>query len=153
MTHLVQSSPTGTGRELHSPDAVHRLKIDAAHTDGNYELFEVLAPQGPSTPLHRTNWPKAYYVLDGRMIVQVEDEGWELDAGSSITIPPNALHTFTVLSPAVSFLAFSLTGAMGRFLTDLERTLRPGRPVTELGAELQQVLARHDVTVLGPDAP
>jgi hypothetical protein len=40
------------------------VKIDAGHTDGHYELFEVDAPRRPTTPLHRTGWGKAYYVLN-----------------------------------------------------------------------------------------
>ena len=71
------------------------VKIAAAHTDGQYELFEVDAPRGPATPLHKVGWAKAYYVLQGRMIVQVEDEGYDLGPGSSVTIPagsPPHLH-------------------------------------------------------------
>ncbi|MBA2473100.1 MAG: cupin domain-containing protein [Pseudonocardiales bacterium] len=75
------------------------MKIDAGHTDGHYQLFEVDAPRGPATPLHRTGWGKAYYVLHGRMIVEVEAEGFDLGPGSSITIPPGAPHTFTGAQP------------------------------------------------------
>ena len=66
-------------------------------------MFEVDAPRGPATPLHRTGWAKTYYVLHGRMVVQVEDEALRPRAGSSVTIPPGALHTFTVLSPTATF--------------------------------------------------
>src|SRR5215203_7049775 len=91
MTHLVQHSAAGDGIELTAPDAVLTVKIDAGHTDDQYELFEVDAPRGPATPPHRTGWAKAYYVLNGRMMVQVEEEGFDLGPGSSITIPPGAL--------------------------------------------------------------
>ena len=120
MTNLVQHTAAGEGVVLSAPDAVLTVKIDAAHTDDEYELFEVDAPRGPATPLHRTGWGKAYYVLQGRMIVQVEAEGFELGPGSSISIPPGALHTFTVMSPSTIFLVLSLTGAMGRFHADLD---------------------------------
>jgi len=152
MTYLVQHSAAGEGIELSAPDAVLTVKIDAGHTDDQYELFEVDAPRGPATPLHRTGWAKAYYVLNGRMMVQVEDEGFDLGPGSSITIPPGALHTFTVLSPTSKFLALSLTGAMGRFHSDLDATVPRDRPVEEAMSEIQQVLGRHDVTVAGFDA-
>ena len=125
MTHLVQHSAAGEGIELTAPDAVLTVKIDAGHTDDQYELFEVDAPRGPATPLHRTGWAKAYYVLNGRMIVQVEDEGFDLGPGSSITIPPGALHTFTVLSPTTKFLVVSLTGAMGTILCRPRRNHAP----------------------------
>ena len=149
MTDQVQYTAAGEGIELNAPDAVLTVKIDAAHTDGAYEVFEVDAPRGPATPLHRTNWPKAYYVLQGRMLVQVEDEGYDLTPGASVTVPPNALHTFTVLSPATKFLTISLTGAMGRFHADLDATVPRDRPLDQALAEVQQVLARHDVTVAG----
>jgi quercetin dioxygenase-like cupin family protein len=152
MTHLVQHTAAGEGIELTAPDAVLTVKIDSAHTDDHYELFEVDAPRGPATPLHRTGWEKAYYVLHGRMIVQVEDEAFDLGPGSSITIPAGAMHTFTVLSPTAKFLAMSLTGAMGRFHADLDAAVPRDRPVAEVAQEIQQVLGRHDVTVVGFEA-
>jgi quercetin dioxygenase-like cupin family protein len=149
MTHLVQHTAPGEGIELTLPDAVLTVKIDAEHTDGQYELFEVDAPRGPTTPLHRTGWGKAYYVLNGRMIVRVEDEAFDLGPGSAITIPPGALHTETVLSPTVKYLAIGLTRAMGRFFADLDAAVPHGRPIEEVTQQIQEVLARHDVTLAG----
>lgn len=152
MTHLVQHTAAGEGAELVAPDAVLTVKIDAGHTDGDYELFEIDAPRGPATPAHRTGWGKAYYVLHGRMIVQVGAEGFDLGPGSSITIPPAALHTFTVLSPTARFLVVSLTGAMGRFHADLDATVPHGCPIEEAAQQIRQALGRHDVTVAGLQA-
>lgn len=149
MRHLVQHTAAGEGAELVAPDAVLTVKIDAGHTAGDYELFEVDAPRGPATPAHRTGWGKAYYVLHGRMIVQVEAEGFDLGPGSSITIPPAALHTFTVLSPTAKFLVVSLTGAMSRFHADLDATVPHGCPIEQAAQQIRQVLGRHDVTVAG----
>jgi hypothetical protein len=133
MTHLVQHTAAGEGRELTAPDGVHTVKIDAAHTDDQYELFEVDAPRGPATPPHRTGWPKAYYVLNGRMMVQVEDEDFDL-------------------SPTTKFLAVSLTAAMGRFFADLDGSVPHARPIEEVAQQIQEVLARHNVVVAGFDA-
>jgi quercetin dioxygenase-like cupin family protein len=149
MTQLVQHTAAGDGIELTAPDAVVTVKIDAVHTDEHYELFEVDAPRGPAAPPHREGWAKAYYVLHGRMIVQVEDEAFDLGPGASISIPRGALNTFTVLSPSTRFLALSLTGAMGRFFADLDATLPQDRPIEEVVGQLQEVLARHDVTLAG----
>ena len=128
MEQQVQYTAAGEGAELSAPDAVLTVKIDAAHTDGAYEMFELDAPRGPATPLHRTNWPKAYYVLQGRMLVQVEDEGYDLGPGASVTIPPNALHTFTVLSPSTKFLAVSLTRRHGAIPVGPGRLSATGPP-------------------------
>jgi quercetin dioxygenase-like cupin family protein len=151
MTYLVQHTAAGEGRELTAPDGVHTVKIDATHTDDQYELFEVDAQRGPATPPHRTGWAKAYYVLNGRILVQVEDEGFDLGPGSSIAIPPGALHTFTVLSPTTKFLAVGLTGAMGRFFADLDASVPRGRPIEDVTQQIQEVLTRHDVTLAGFD--
>jgi quercetin dioxygenase-like cupin family protein len=151
MKHLVQHTAAGEGRELTAPDGIHTVKIDATYTDDQYELFEIDAQRGPATPPHRTGWAKAYYVLNGRILVQVEDEGFDLGPGSSITIPPGALHTFTVLSPTTKFLAVGLTGAMGRFFADLDASVPRGRPIEEVTQQIQEVLTRHDVTLAGFD--
>lgn len=149
METTVQYTPAGDGVEIAAPDAVLTVKVSAETTDDQYEVFEVTAPRGPATPLHRTDWDKTYYALQGRMIVQVGDEGFDLGPGSSIAIPANAAHTFTVLTPSITFLVISLTGAMGRFHADLDATLPHGRPLQEAAAELQTVLARHPVTLEG----
>ncbi len=149
MTHAVQHTVAGEGVELTAPDAVVSVKVDADHTDGLYEVLEIRAPRGPATPLHRTGWAKTYYALDGRILVQIEDEVYDLTPGSSVTIPPHARHTFTVLSSSATFLTVAMTGAMGAFLADLDATVPHGRPMNETAAELQQVLSRHDVAIDG----
>jgi quercetin dioxygenase-like cupin family protein len=147
MTHLVQHTAAGEGVELATGDAIVTVKIDGAHTDDHYELFEVDAPRSPTTPPHHEGWAKAFYVLNGRILVQVEDEAVDLGPGSSIAIPPGALNTFTVLTPTAKFLALSLTGGMGRFFSDLDATVPHDRPIEEAGPAFQEVLSRHDVTI------
>ena len=149
MAHSVQHSLAGEGIELTAPDAVVSVKVDAAHTDGLYEVLEVRALRGPATPLHREGWAKTLYALEGRIVVQVEDEAFDLTPGSSLTIPPHALNTFTVLSPSATFLTVATTGAMSAFLADLDATVPHDRPISETAAELQQVLSRHDVAIDG----
>jgi quercetin dioxygenase-like cupin family protein len=143
-THV---SSAGEGFELISPDAHITIKVDAAHTDGAYELFEVEAPRGPAVPPHVTPWAKAYYVLHGRMAVLVDGEVHDLGPGSSIAIPPEAAHTFTVHSPSARFLAISLTDAMGRFFRDVDRTVPAGTPSAEAGPLLRDVVGRHGITL------
>ena len=147
MTYSPQHVEAGDGVELHAPDATVTVKVDGAHTDDSYEIFEIIAPRDDPTPPHRTGWAKTYYMLQGRIVVQIDDEGFDLGPGSSVAIPPNALHTFTVLSPTATFLVFSLTGAMGRFHADLDATVPHGRPLAETMDSIQQVLSRHDVTL------
>ncbi|MBE0011440.1 cupin domain-containing protein [Arthrobacter sp. AET 35A] len=149
METTVQYTAAGDGTELTAHDAVLTIKVGAAHTADQYELFEVSAPRGPTTPLHRTGWDKTYYLLQGRMIVQVTDEAYDLGPGSSLSIPANTLHTFTVLTPSATFLVISLTGSMGRFHADLDAAIPRGRSLEDAAGDLREVLARHAVTVEG----
>jgi hypothetical protein len=52
----------------------------------------------------------------------------------------------------VKYLAIGLTRAMGRFFADLDAAVPHGRPIEEVVEQVQQVLGRHDVTVLGFEA-
>lgn len=148
-THVTQ---VGTGKQLHAPDATLTVIVGGEHTDDRYEIFEIVAPKMDPTPLHRTGWGKSYYVLDGSMLVQVDGENFELAPGSSIAIPARSLHTFTVLSPTVKFLVFSLTGGMGRFHADLDASVPHDRPVDEIFGDIARVLERHDVTLENVEA-
>jgi quercetin dioxygenase-like cupin family protein len=147
MTAKTQLSTAGDGLELHSPDAHVTVKAGAEHTGGAYELFEIDAPRGPTVPPYRTPWAKAYYLLHGRMAVLVDGELHDLGPGCSITVPANALHTFTVHTPSAQFLAFSLTDAMGRFFRDVDRAVPGGTPLDEAGPLLAEVAGRHGITL------
>ncbi|MFI6094497.1 cupin domain-containing protein [Lentzea sp. NPDC051213] len=124
----------GEGEELTAPDAKITVRISGKHTGGAYELFEVDAPRGEAAPPHRTPWPKAYYVLHGRMAVLLDGELHDLSPGDAITIAPNAPHTFTVHTPSVQFLAFAVGDVMGAFFRDLS-------------ANGLEALERHGVTL------
>lgn len=148
----VQYLTAGQGAELATPDAVLTVKVGADHTDQQFEVFEVDAPRGPATPLHTTGWAKCYYVLAGRMLVQLGDEACDLGPGASLLIPAGAWHTFTVLTPSVQFLAVAATGAMGRFHRDLAASLDPARPLSDLLPVIMEVLSRHPVSMAAPEA-
>lgn len=143
MTASVNFSPPGTGTEYAAPDATVTVKIGGEHTGGQYELFEIDAPRGPAGPPHQEAWSKAFYVLQGRILVQTDDQAYDLGPGSSITIPAGTTNTFTVLTPAAKFLALSLTDGMGRFFADLNDA-----PAGDFEA-LRAVIGRHGVTITG----
>lgn len=137
---VVHHSAAGDGEEFAAPDAMITVKVGARHTGGGYELFEVDAPRGPAAPPHREPWGKAFYLLHGRLLVQVGTEGFDLSPGASIAIPAGELNTFTVLTPPARFLVVSLTGGMGAFFADLDLSVAAGGPI-------EAVAGRHGVSV------
>nr|KEP23427.1 hypothetical protein DA06_08730 [Georgenia sp. SUBG003] len=142
----MQRTGAREGARISAPDATLTVKVDAAHTAGEYEIFEVTAPSGPTTPPHRTGWAKAHYVLRGKLEVQVDGVNYPLGPGDTVAIPPGAPHTFTVLTESCTFLVVSMTDAMGRFHADLDAAAR-GRPLEEAMDDVAAVLAQHDVTL------
>jgi quercetin dioxygenase-like cupin family protein len=55
-------------------------------------LFE-LAPEG-HTPAHRHDFEHEIYIIQGKGILQTEEESVPLKLGDAIFVPPNALHNF-----------------------------------------------------------
>ncbi|TQJ12357.1 cupin domain-containing protein [Kribbella jejuensis] len=141
MTESVHLSSAGTGVEYAAPDATVTVKIGAEHTGGQYEVFEIDAPRADAAPPHRESWSKAFYVLQGRILVQAEDQGYDLGPGAAISIPAGTLNTFSVLTPSAKFLTISQTGRMGAFFADLAEA-----DPTDYVA-LGEVSARHGVTL------
>jgi quercetin dioxygenase-like cupin family protein len=83
---------------LHETVTVHSLipKYELHdETEGTYlEFFDVfeVAPGRKIEP-HHHNTHEWYFVLSGRLIVQVEDEARRLVPGDLVHIPPNARHS------------------------------------------------------------
>jgi len=152
MSYQTTYRPPGEGDELYSVDAAITVKCRAADTGGTYEVFEVDMPRGVGVPPHAEPWPKAFYVLHGRMAVRSGDQAYELGPGGFVTVPPGAANTFRVLTPAVKFLAFSLGEGMGGFFADVDRTAPRDASLEELAPLMQDVLTRHGVTFVDEPA-
>jgi quercetin dioxygenase-like cupin family protein len=141
MTESVHFSTAGTGAEYAAPDATVTVKVGAEHTADQYEVFEIDAPRGPAARPHSESWSKAFYVLQGRILVQAGDQGYDLGPGSAISIPAGTLNTFSVLTPSAKFLTVSQTGRMGAFFAELATADPADHGV------LAEVSARHGVTL------
>ena len=119
MSESVHLCTAGSGVEYAVPDATVTVKIGTEHTGGQYEVFEVDAPRADAAPPHTESWSKAFYVLQGRILVQAGDRGYDLGPGASICIPAGTMNTFSVLTPAAKFLTISQTGRMSALFADL----------------------------------
>lgn len=150
MSHKATHTPSGEGIRLNTVDSLATVKVGAADTDGQYELFEIEASCGPGVPPHRHPWAEAYYLLEGALDVRVGGKVIHLLPGASITVPPNAPHTMEVTSPKAKFLAFSLTAGTGRLFQDLDDTIPRGEPDAATIALIVEVAGRNGVSFVGP---
>lgn len=153
MAHRIRHSHAGEGVRLNTIDSIATVKVRGEDTNGEYELFEIDAPVGSGIPAHRHAWAEAYYTLSGRLAVQVGARQLDLGPGASVTVPPGAVHTFTVTEPGTRFLAFSLTAASGHLFADLDRSIPTDRPIDEIIPLVMEVAARNGVEFVQPPVP
>ena len=149
MPNRIVHVPAGDGPRLNTVDSMATVKIAAADTNNEYELFELEAPDGSAVPPHRHPWAEAYYVLDGDLGVQVGGRRYQLGAGDTVTIPPNAVHTIAPAGGTCRFLVISMTAGSGELFADLDRSVPTDQPMEEIVPVLLEVAERNHVTFVG----
>src|ERR1700761_1081287 len=76
------------------------FKATGATTGGHFDFMvgEVRYLSGP--PLHvHAEQDDTFYVLEGVLTIQADDEVFELTAGDFVSVPPGVPHTFDNLDP------------------------------------------------------
>lgn len=156
MAQTLQRPDDGERIELGSNDIVIRVSGD--DTDGVFSLCEYTAPpDGPSPPLHiHEETDEVIYVLEGTLECTVEGDTVTAEAGATVTIPRETVHTFSVpVNRTARFLLlYSPAGFEGYFkeMGEYLQSLPPGPPdtakVAEKSAELSEV---YDQTIPDPE--
>jgi quercetin dioxygenase-like cupin family protein len=147
MAHHIRYIPAGQGTRRNSVDAIATVLVDADDTDGSYEVFLVDAPPGSMLPPNRHAWPEAYHLLDGELAVRVGARELTLRPGDSLTIPPNAVHSFHVGAHPARFVAVTLGDGAGKLFADLDRTVPSGAPTPGVIPVLLEVAARNGAPI------
>lgn len=151
MTVTARHTRPDEGVRFEMPDGAHTVKASAEETGGAFEVFEVRAPAAPSAPLHRSPWTGTIYLLEGSLLIRLEDGQLELTPGSSITIPGQAAFTFDVLGESARFLAVTSGERAGRFFADFVASVPASRPFEDVFPQVAAVTSRHGVSLLESD--
>jgi quercetin dioxygenase-like cupin family protein len=120
------------------------IKAGGEQTGGMFYLGEVVAQPGfPGPPRHvHERLHDMFYVLDGALTVQIEDETIELTAGGFACVPPGTVHTFSnPTEKPVRFLNFNTPSGWEHYMRDLGEALAAG-PATQ--AEIGEIASRYD---------
>ena len=68
--------------------------LHGEETGSAFSVTEIVVPpRSPGPPLHRHDFAEAFYVLDGELVFQVEDERMTRAGGGFCFAPRNAVHT------------------------------------------------------------
>jgi quercetin dioxygenase-like cupin family protein len=75
------------------PDLRTDVLLHGEQSGGHVSMMEnVVAAQSPGPPLHVHDFDEAFYMLEGELIFQVEDELFTKRAGEFVFVPRNVAH-------------------------------------------------------------
>jgi quercetin dioxygenase-like cupin family protein len=141
--------PDNEGEHLRALGCDLTFKATVDDTAGAVEWVEVEAGQGTVVPPHRHPWGESYFVIDGSLEVQVGGRHNVASAGAFVTIPPRAVHAFTVISDRARFLHVSTGPGATAMFTEYSETV----PETPDPSTLETVIAvgaHHGLEFLAP---
>ena len=110
-------------------NALMTTKATTAETGGAYSLTEHLVTAASNPPLHvQTDEDEAFYVLDGQIELEVDDQVVIAGPGTFAFVARGAEHLFRVLTPTARMLVI----CSGKPTDNLEDFfLGMGEPATE----------------------
>jgi quercetin dioxygenase-like cupin family protein len=82
----------------------YTILLSGADTGGRYCLIDMHIPQGGGPPPHRHDFEESFTVLEGEIEATCRGEKSIVHTGQTVSIPANALHSFTNASGAAARL-------------------------------------------------
>ena len=83
------------------PDLRTTVLLHGEQSGGHVSMMEnVVAARSPGPPLHLHDFDEAFYMLEGELIFQVEDELFTKRAGELAFVPRNVAHALANHSDA-----------------------------------------------------
>jgi quercetin dioxygenase-like cupin family protein len=97
-----------------SPDGMVRAKT--MHRDKNASMGLLRFTEGAQVPSHRhPDSTEQLTILSGTGVLTIEGKEYRVEAGSVISIPQGAEHSFTALSPGEAVQVYAPPGPEERF--------------------------------------
>jgi quercetin dioxygenase-like cupin family protein len=115
------------------------IKAEGAETAGFFALVETdLAPGFAEPVRHRhRRLVDSFYVVDGRLSLQVDDEHFDAGPGDLAFVPPGAVHAVSnAADETVRFLNLMAPGGLEHYLKDVSRAAGAAPPDPGLMAEI-----------------
>jgi mannose-6-phosphate isomerase-like protein (cupin superfamily) len=152
-TRTAQHVPAGTDRFLGNKRGVFAsrvidVKVSAQDTDGGLCVTEVIDVEkgGPARHLHheQEEW---FYVVEGRYVIEVGEERYELGSGDSVLAPRKVAHVWAHVGDGRGRLIGALqpAGQIEAFFDELAAL--GSSPEHE---ELSRAFSSHGMELVGP---
>ena len=130
------------------PDLRTNVLLRSEQSDGHVSMTEIVVPaRSAGPPLHTHDFDEAFYMLEGELIFQVEDELTTKRAGELSFAPRNVAHALAnhsdadaryllVCTPAGLERLFARTGAASQGVEPPDWALQPIPEVIVVGPQI-----------------
>lgn len=93
----------------------NQITYKSAHGNG-WRFFEVTGSAGGQTPLHTHTWSEGFYVLEGEIDVQIEDQRVTATRGYCFQISSGTAHATQIRSPQAKIFNWVSDSRVEQFL-------------------------------------
>jgi quercetin dioxygenase-like cupin family protein len=112
MSHSPIVRKPGEGHTIALVGDLYRFLATGDETDGKYATMETVVPPGGGPPPHtHSREVESFYVLEGEVTFQVEEERFVARAGTFAHMPIGSLHAFKNESNAPARMLVSVAPA------------------------------------------
>ncbi|HEY2013562.1 MAG TPA: quercetin 2,3-dioxygenase [Bryobacteraceae bacterium] len=130
-----------------------KIHADAADTNGQFALLEVLMKPGSEPPLHyHENEDEFFLVLEGELAVTCDGKERILRPGESIFLPRRIPHTFRILTSVARTIGIVTPAGFEDFFRTLGQPIEDGEafepPPNPSFAQIAEVAGRFGSRVL-----
>lgn len=135
----------GKGKEIAVGSAKLFLKLPSEATSGKFAITEYeLPPNYPGPPPHKhKQFEHAWYVLEGELMVQLNNETHVFTTGDFIFIPKLTVHAFSNDSNSVArVLVVDTPGGFEQYYDDLQAAFGDGKAIDH--EVMRTIQAKYD---------
>ena len=148
MAHEPTIRHPGEGRTIGVVGDVYRFLATSEDTNGKYAMWEAIVPPGGGPPPHiHSREEESFFILEGEITFQINDQQLVAKAGMFANMPIGCLHSFKNESgkPAKMLISVAPAGLEQMFF-------EVGQPV-EPGVTAAPLPTKADITKLLTVAP
>ena len=123
------------------------VRLSSTDTNGAYAIVESVAAPGCSPPMHlHRNEEEHFVVLDGTYRIVIEDKVFDAPAGTSVTVPRGARHSWRNISNETSRLLVILTpGGFEKCIQTIRDS--PADKLLEIAAHYGCFIVRPSISI------
>ncbi|MEO7045389.1 MAG: cupin domain-containing protein [Ferruginibacter sp.] len=158
-TKIITVNPR-EGQDLSVVGDNYRLLITGKETESAFAVIDMLIPPGGGPGPHaHASFQESFYVIEGEIVVQTEEQKYVAKAGAFVSIPKGgAIHSFKNESDAnAHILCMVVSSGLEEFFKEIGQPVEYGKflPAPEMNpaaaSKLKTIAEKYNQEVFPPD--